>query len=173
MFQRLAMLLDASRSRLAIYTEAEGLLSALAHDLELLATDLQGEVTGNEASLRVSPGSIRVSGVMKRGKLDAGVLSPNDRTTIERQIAIEILAVPEVVARGVLEGARATIEVVTARARTRIACPVSVLDEGAGKRARGCAEVSLAALGAPPVKGPMGAFRVKDRVRVEFDLVFA
>jgi hypothetical protein len=39
--------------------------------------------------------------------------------------------------------------------------------------AKGTVEVSLAALGSKPVKGPMGAFRVKDRVRISFDLVFA
>ncbi len=178
------MKLDAARSRLAIYTEAEGLFSALAHDLELVAEDVRGEASeGGSAEVRVAVASIRVRGVTKRGKLDVGVLSASDRESIERQIRDEILPGAQLVARGSLapsatakQTTRATIELETQARSTRITCDVSVTDEttddGRGKRVRGRAEVSLAALGAPPVKGPMGAFRVKDRVRIELDLVF-
>ena len=166
------MQIDAARSRLAIYTEAEGLFSALAHDLELLAANLEGDASESSAEVRVASSAIRVTGVMKRGKLDPGVLSASERDAIERQIKEDILR-GEVCARGTLDGGRATIEVATESGRARIACDVTVSSEGSGKRARGRAEISLAALGAPPVRGPMGAFRVKDRVRVEFDLVFA
>jgi len=166
------MKLDAARSRLAIYTEAEGLFSALAHDLELVAEDVQGEASESSAEIRVAPASIRVRGVTKRGKLDTSILSTGDCESIERQIRDEILLGSPLVARGALDAKRATIEVIAHAHTTRITCAVTVTTEGVGKRARGRAEVSLAALGAPPVKGPMGAFRVKDRVRVDFDLVF-
>ncbi len=166
------MQLDAARSRLAIYTEAEGLFSALAHDLELLAAELEGTASESSAEVRVRAGSVRVSGVMKRGKLDPTVLSAGDRDAIERQVRADVLR-GDVSARGTLAGGRATVEVMAPSGRATVVCDVSVSSEGNGKRARGRAEVSLAALGAPPVKGPMGAFRVKDQVRVEFDLVFA
>jgi hypothetical protein len=174
------MQLDASRSRLAIYTEAEGLFSALAHDLELIAGDLQGEASGSEATVRVAVAAIRVSGVMKRGKLDPSVLSRGDQEAIERQIRDEILRGREVVARGTLEGNRAAIAIEVGAGTAKVRCDVTV-ERGpsetsqakeASTRMRGAAEVSLAALGAPTVKGPLGAFRVKDRVRVVFDLVF-
>ncbi|MGO8998851.1 MAG: hypothetical protein ACLQVI_36465 [Polyangiaceae bacterium] len=167
------MKLDAARSRLAIYTMAEGLFSALAHDLELVAGDLQGEGDEPSAEVRVPVASIRVTGVMKRGKLDTGVLSSADRESIERQIRDDVLPGPEVVARGTLEGGRASIEIVGPRGKTRVTCDLSATSEQGGKRVRGHTEVSLAAIGAPRVKGPMGAFRVKDRVRIEVDLVFA
>ena len=61
------MRLDAARSRVAIYTQAEGLFSALAHDLELVAGDLQGEANEPAAEIRVRVASIKVGGVMKRG----------------------------------------------------------------------------------------------------------
>ena len=166
------MKLDPSGSRLAIYTVAEGLFSALAHDLELVARDLNGESTDTSAEVRVPIASIRVTGAMKRGKVDLTVLSSGDRETIERQVREDVLPGGELVARGTLEGGRASIELALPRGKTRLVCNVAVKDEAGGKRVRGETEVSLAALGAPPVKGPMGAFRVKDRVRVELDLLF-
>jgi hypothetical protein len=166
------MKLDAARSRLTIYTMAEGLFSALAHDLELVAGDVQGEATETSAEVRVAVASIKVSGVMKRGKLDTSVLSSGDRETIERQVRDDVLPGAAIVARGTLEGARASVDVVAPRGTTRVTFDVAIASEGGGKRVRGRAEIALSAIGAPPVKGPMGAFRVKDRVRVEVDLLF-
>lgn len=167
------MKLDPTRSRLALYTFAEGLFSALAHDLELVATELAGEATNASAELNVTVAALRVSGVMKRGKLDTGVLSANDRATIERQIREEVLPIAQVVARGTLAGSRASIEVTAAKGTARVACDVAITDESGGaRRAKGSTEVALSALGAPPVKGPMGAFKVRDKVRVDFDLCF-
>jgi len=166
------MHLDPARSRVAIYTFAEGLFSALAHDLQLVAGDLEGEATSTGAEVQVPAGSIRVRGVMKRGKLDPSVLSDADRASIERQIREDVLAGPRLVARGVLQGGRIGIEIAAPRATTRIACDLRIDDEDGGKRVTGETAISLAALGVPPVKGPMGAFRVKDRVRLEIDLIF-
>jgi hypothetical protein len=166
------MKLDADRSRLAFYTLAEGFLSALAHDLELVATGLTGDANESSAEIHVPVASIQVVGVMKRGKIDRSVLSRSDRDTIERQVREEVLQGPEVVGRGSLEGGHARIEIAAPQGGAQFVCDVSITDEEGGKRVKGETEVSLAAIGAPPVKGPMGAFRVKDRVRVEFDLVF-
>ena len=44
--------------------------------------------------------------------------------------------------------------------------------DGEAMRAKGSFDLSLAAIGSDVVKGPLGAFRVKDRVRVSFDAVF-
>jgi hypothetical protein len=171
------MKLDPARSRVAVYTFAEGLLSALAHDLEIVAQaeGVSGEAAdaGASAELKIAVASLRVRGVMKRGKLDTGVLSAGDRATIEKQITSDVLPGAEVVARGTLEGTRASIEVVAPRGTARVSCPVAITKDGGATRVKGEADVSTKALGAPPVKGPMGAFRVKDQVKVEFDLVFA
>lgn len=172
------MRLAAERSRIAVYTFAEGLLSALAHDLEIVADAATGEASGEEsaatAEVRVTPASLRVSGVMKRGKLDTSVLSSSDRESIQRQIREEVLAGGDIVARGSpgASPSRASIEVRSARGVNRVTCDVAVTRENGTVRAKGSTELSLRALGSPPVKGPVGAFRVKDRVRVEFDLLF-
>jgi hypothetical protein len=190
------MKLDAARSRVAIYTFAEGLLSRLAHDLELTVDDMTGELTGSAdaraCELRVPVRAIKVTGVMKRGVLDPRVLSSADRETIERQIREDVMRGGDdavVTARGTRsegkgEGssagksrARVRIEVALPRGRATFTCDVEVLDadEAAEKgEARACGEIdlSLRALGVAPVKGPMGAFRVSDRVRVAFELIF-
>jgi hypothetical protein len=172
------MRLAAERSRIAVYTFAEGLLSALAHDLEIVAQDVTGEANetaeGPVAEVRVQVASLRVSGVMKRGKLETSILSAGDRDAIERQVREDVLPGGDVVARTApgSQGSRVAIEVRSARGVDRVTCDVALTNEDGARRAKGRAEVSLSALGSPPVKGPMGAFRVKDRVRVEFDLLF-
>jgi hypothetical protein len=131
--------------------------------------------------VRVQVASLRVSGVMKRGKLEASILSAGDRDAIARQVREDVLPGGDVVARTTPggHGSRVAIEVRSACGVDRVTCDVALTNEegnedGARRamRAKGRAELSLAALGSPPVKGPMGAFRVKDRVRVEFDLLF-
>lgn len=179
------MKLDPSRSRVAVYTFAEGLLSALAHDLEIVAMDVSGEADGDKAELRIAVGSLRVIGAMKRGRLDRDVLSASDRDAIEKQIRSEVLPGVEVVARGERAGGSASVELTVPRGKpARVSCKVHVSDEPGATadaqdaqstrvRIKGTADVSLKAIGAPPVKGPMGAFRVSDKVRVDFDLVFS
>jgi hypothetical protein len=166
------MKLDPSRSRIAIHTFAEGFLSALAHDLELEARDLEGDATGTTCSLEIATASLGVVGVVKRGKVDRAVLSAGDRDTIERQIRQEVLRSATVTARGVQDGRRAKIDVAVGTGRATFECDVTATTSAAEATARGEVDVSLRALGIAPVKGPMGAFRVSDRVRVTFELVF-
>jgi hypothetical protein len=166
------MRLDAPRSRLTIFTETEGLFSALAHDLEIVAGDLRGEANEATAEVRVQVASINVTAVMKRGRRDEGILSRADRETIDRQIREEVLPATELIARGTMVDGRASVEIVAPGGNARVACDVVVTQERDWTRMRGRTEVSLRSIGAPPVKGPLGSFRVKDRVRVEFDLFF-
>lgn len=169
------MKLDGSRSKVSIYTFAEGLFSALAHDLELAAEECSGDAEGDRCEVRFVVRGIRVQGVMKRGKLDRGVLSASDRETIERQIREDVMrGGAEISARGAREadGKRARIEIAAPTGKAEASCPIEVRAEDGATRARGEVELSLRALGVAPVKGPMGAFRVSDKVRITFDLAF-
>src|SRR5437667_12856762 len=93
------MKLDPALSRVAVYTFAEGLFSALAHDLEIVAGDVSGEADGEKAEVRVGVAALKVSGVMKRGRLDRDVLSESDRAAIEKQIREAVLPLAHVVPR--------------------------------------------------------------------------
>jgi hypothetical protein len=169
------MKVDPSRSHVAIYTFAEGVFSALAHDLELGVTTIAGEATRGEppaVEITIAVAAIGVVGVVKRGKTDRNALSASDRDAIERQIKDDVFrGGATIVARGELRGDRARIEVSapTGRAEATTTLEVTRGDEA---RARGSIDLSLRAMGIAPVKGPMGAFRVSDKVRVTFDLVF-
>ena len=178
------MKLDAARSRVTIHTFAEGLFSALAHDLEIDAGDLAGTSSATtdgapaSAEVRVPVAGLRVAGAVKRGKVDASALSASDRQSIERQIQAEVLrGGVEVVARGALAGGRrAKIEIIASTGRAEVACDVDVVraaDGGASSSVKGAFDLSLRSLGIAPVKGPLGAFKLSDRVRVTFELAFA
>lgn len=170
--------LDPSRSRVTIRTEAEGLFSPLAHDLEIEAVPTRGEATdaGSEWSATVvtTPAALRVVGAVKRGAVDPGALSARDRSEIERRIREEVLRdVREVVCEASGRGASAEVIVRASGAGARFPLRYERLASATRDVAvEGSFELSLRALGVPEVRGPLGAFRVRDRVRVSFRLTF-
>jgi len=176
--------LDASRSTVRIRTFAEGLFAKLAHDLELSCGKLSGtgsrddDTLAGTATVQVPLDGFAVAGVLhKDGRVDEHGLSPSDskdclakmcedvfHASASAKVRVEAKAEGGAVRAKVIPPAGKTVEIVTRPA---------VSAEGGGVRAKGSFELSLSALGSDVVKGPMGAFRVKDRVEVTFDLVFA
>lgn len=163
------MKLDPARSKLAIFTYAAGLFGSLAHDLELTVTGLSGELTAPTVALTVPSASIAVVGVIKRGALDTQVLSAADRATIEKQVREDLFHGGSLQLTGTLRQGQAVIDVAWPGGKSQVTCPVTATTD----RAQGAVELSMKALGLPTVKGPLGAFRVADRVRVTFDLAFS
>lgn len=151
-------------ARVRILTFAEGLLAKLAHDLELGVGAFGAEIGADEATLRVPVESLEVRGVRRGGRLDTTTLSAADRDAILAKMRSDVFhgdgALALVVTRDAVR--------VRPPHRPEVRAPLA-LDLGPTS-ARGSFELSLAALGASPVKGPMNAFRVKDRVRIEFEL---
>lgn len=179
------LVLDPTRSRVRIHTFAEGLLARLAHDLEIVCGDLAGSVTrsadGGEAAgtatLEAPLRGMSVGGVLgKDGRLDERALSPTERRDIVAKMQSDVFhagAEGTVRVEAHLEGGAARLRVVppNGKAVESVVRP-DVRADGEAIRATGTFEVSLAAIGSDAVKGPLGAFRVKDRVRVSFDVVF-
>ena len=167
-------------SRLAVRTRATGLLARLAHDLELVTRDLRGTVDleGDawSAELTVPVASLRVAGTLHGDRLDAAALSAADRGEIERKLRTDVLRAPDVVARA--QGAsreRAEVTVSIGVASARSLATFEVGETGAVGRltVAGRAELSLRALDIPEVRGPLGAFKLKDDVSVLFQLQLA
>lgn len=169
---------DPTSHRLRIRTYAEGMFSALAHDLELEAREVgvEASVDGDTFELRltVPVESIRVVGVLKRGVVDPSVLKAGDKADIEQKIRREILDAASVTveAAGSLPAGKAKRDV-----RVKLGAREATLSAEVGVEARddryevrGRAEVALSRLGIKPVKGPLGAFRLKDVVEVLCDL---
>ncbi len=155
------MRLDLERSRYVLRTRAKGLLSALAHDLELEGKFSSGEGEGTSGRATVRPADLRVVGVLKGGKCDAHVLSASDVLEIERRTRADVLhgaTEIEIVVR-----ALDRVEIAVGSRRAELRGKVHV--RGAEVTASGT--LSMKALGLAEVKGPLGAFTVKDEIEVD------
>ncbi len=179
--------IDPAKSSLRVETRAKGLLAKLAHDLSL-----EGAPTGTcrvedgrftlEVELPVA--ALRVAGVRKGERVDTSVLSRGDLDDIHRKIAGEVLAGRSSVTiratgaapadGGPAEGAKARVPtevtVLAARGEQRLQVDVDVERRGNRTIATGVTRVSLEALRIPPVKAPLGAFRVDDAIEIRAHL---
>lgn len=163
---------DPRRTSVHVRTFAEGLLSRLAHDLEIEAKEITGESADAELSrgrLELRVEGLRVVGAVKRGTVDAAVLSARDRSDIEEKIRSEVLPGASVVVDAERNGSRARLTIRTPTGRASVDVAVTVGSDGV---ASGHCELSLRALGVAPVKGPLGAFRIADRIAVAFRIAF-
>ncbi len=75
-----------------VLTQKEGLLSAIAHDLQLEVTDFAIEVDFGAIRMRCNPNSLRVLHAMKDGQ-PLEVLSEKDKQEIQGNIARDVLEV--------------------------------------------------------------------------------
>lgn len=131
---------DRATDHFVLRTFARGLLSTLAHDLEITAGDATGEAAAGEevttARLSFPVAGLRVAGVVRQGRVDAGVLSEGDRREVDRRIREDVLARGERVSvEAELRGdrVRATVIVPTGRSVVEGRAKVTT-----GGTARGC-----------------------------------
>lgn len=172
--------LDPDKSHVRLHTFAEGLLARLAHDLELECRGLSGaaERLGEgkaTATLEAPIARIEVGGTLKDGRVDTRALSSSDRHDVLDKMRKEVFHRNEGVVRveATLDGTEAHVRVVPPNGRAvERSVPVRVDSSDGAQRVSGSLSISLHAIGSDPVKGPMNAFRVKDRVEVIFDVVF-
>lgn len=177
------LVLDAARSRIRLHTFAEGLLARLAHDLELVCSELSGTAThgaggGGTASIEVPLRGFSVSGVLgKDGSVDERGLSPTDRRECLAKMHKDVFharADGVVRVEAHLEGESARVRVTPPNGKSvEAVIRVDIRVDTDEVRASGNLEVSLSAIGSDTVKGPLGAFRVKDKVRVSFEIAFS
>jgi hypothetical protein len=169
--------LDPSASKLVVRTRAEGLLARLAHDLEIVATEIRGHAsikeTGWTAEILIPVVGLRVAGTLHGDRLDEAALSQADRQEIERRMRDEVLA-----------GTREVRVRASGSSRDRAVIRVELSSGSAETQARlragdatgGAVEVwgdcplSLRALGIREVKAPLGAFKIRDQLEIRFDV---
>jgi hypothetical protein len=165
--------LDPSRSRIALRTGTSGLFSAVAHDLEIEAREPRGEadLEGDEPRgwIECPVHALHVVGVVRRGRVEASVLSNGDVADIERRIRREVLPMERVRIDALAE----KLTVHGPRARQVIAWRTDRREENGAVTFSGETDLSLRALGIGDVKGPLGAFKVADLVRVLYRVTFA
>ncbi len=167
----MAYTLDPNRSTLILRTRAGGFFSALAHDLELTGAITRGSATRDgdrwEGELVVPPSSIKVVGALKRGAVDKGVLSASDIRDIEHRIVTDIFGgVAELVIKCSGTPEAPTIRV-TAKRDALVNARVTVKNDDTARVFHVKGTVSIKGLGLQEVKGPLGAFVIKDDVEVD------
>lgn len=174
-------LVVGSAATITLRTRAEGLLARLAHDLELTSTEVSGhvelDVDGDAwtAELSVSVASLRVVGALHGDVVDSVTLSAADRAQIEQKMREAVFfggaRVVTATARGASRSSgEATIAIASRSQRVTFSVSAAALADGTlGPTGR--FTLSLDALGVKPIKGPLGAFRVKDAVDVSFAIL--
>lgn len=166
-----------------IHTFAEGLFARLAHDLALECSALRGTASRDTAAetgtaeIEAPLSGITILGVLHGKRVEEKGLSASDRHDALAKMRRDVFhATSEdavVRVRATFERGTASITVVPPNGRSvTLSARPAVQETEAGVRVTGSLDVSLAALGSDPVKGPMGAFKVKDRVALRFDVVF-
>jgi hypothetical protein len=180
------LVLDPAQSRVRIQTFAEGLFARLAHDLELVCGQLSGHATrpadgqtsAGSATIEAPLRGFAVGGVIGRdGRVDERGLNPSERHDCLSKMFSEVFHSPPdglVLVQLQLDGPSARVRVVPPNGKAvEVVIKPQVRNDGDAVIASGSFELSLTAIGSEVVKGPMGAFRVKDRVTVLFDVRFA
>ena len=161
---------DLAEVTVFIRTYAEGLLSRLAHDLELRAEATQVSFDGTKATLGFRVGDLRVQGVLKHGRVDPNVLSASDVRDIEGRIlsSLKAKANDEVTVILEIDGTALRGHIAAPCGRTSVHLGSKQTQGPEGARAiTATGKLSLAALGVAAVKGPMGSFRLADMVEIE------
>lgn len=174
--------IDPSATHVHVFTYAEGLFARLAHDLRLTVAPSELTATrdaSGKATLRgkIALSALSVDGVMKGDTLKTDVLSDKDRLEILERMRSDVFggASPEsaVTLEGTLEGTslRLTVSSPSGRTSTATAKVVGTSNES-GETVRGELDLHLKEIAGHDVKGPLGAFRIGDRIRITFDAHF-
>lgn len=168
--------IDSANSKISVRTRASGLLAKLAHDLELQVTNIHGRAERNDAGfsgeLRIPVTALRVTGQLHGDRVDSSGISASDRSDIENKIRTEVFAgSQEIIVRG--QGTPwncAEVTVETNRGKMPITVTLQSSEQEDGIRISGRTELLLSKLGVREIKGPLGAFKVKDTVEVLFEI---
>jgi len=82
---------DASSAECLVFTEKEGLLSSVAHDLKIRVTKFDLAWDGATLTASFDPRSLRVVNALKGGREDPEALGEGDKAKIEKSIIDDVL----------------------------------------------------------------------------------
>jgi polyisoprenoid-binding protein YceI len=163
---------DARDADCRVFTYKEGLLSAVAHDLELVVRTFEVELSddGSRLTATFDPRSIAVVDAIVDGKRSPGSLSDKDKEKIQSNIVSDVIPVkkhPRV--RFESTELRATDAGWTVRGRLELAGTTKELSVQARREGdRAVAEVLLHQpdFGIKPYSAMLGALKIKPDIRV-------
>ena len=167
---------DASTAECLVLTYKEGLLSVIAHDLEIRVGrfDLDIDEVPLAVRARFDPASLAVVGALHDGAAQPGAISESDRHKIERTIQDEVLHVREhasivftssaVTAEG--EGFRVAGDL-TLHGKTR---PLTFVARPEGDRMVAVVRLHQPDFGIKPYSAMLGALKIKPDVTIRCSL---
>jgi len=162
--------IDPQKSSITVSVFKAGVFSAFGHEHEISAPIEQGSFKENPASVELTVDARRMR-VMDKG------ISEKDRTDIQQTMlgpkVLDSEKFPEIRFRSsgfepLGEGKWIVLGDLTIHGETH---PVKVHVEGANGRYRGTAELKQKDFGITPVTVGGGAVKVKNELRIEFDIV--
>ena len=162
--------IDPQKSSITVRVFKAGVFSAFGHEHEISAPIQQGSFTENPASVEITVDARRMR-VMDKG------ISEKDRADIQQTMlgpkVLDSEKFPTIRFRSTRvellgEGKWSLLGDLTIHGETR---PVKMHVEGANGRYRGTAEPKQKDFGITPVTVGGGAVKVKNELRIEFDIV--
>jgi len=162
--------IDPQKSSITVRVFKAGVFSAFGHEHEISAPIQQGSFTENPASVEITVDARRMR-VMDKG------ISEKDRADIQQTMlgpkVLDSEKFPTIRFRSTRvellgEGKWSLLGDLTIHGETR---PVKVRVEGANGRYHGTAELKQKDFGITPVTVGGGAVKVKNELRIEFDIV--
>jgi hypothetical protein len=163
---------DASSAECLVLTFKEGLLSAIAHDLEIRVErfDLDVDEAGLSVVACFDAASLRVVGAVRDGAVQPDVLGEADKQKIRQSIQNEVLETrsfsevrytsTSVTREG--DGVRIAGEL-TLHGKTR---PLSIVAQPKGDRMVAEADIHQPSFGIKPYSAMLGTLKVKPDLRV-------
>lgn len=152
-----------------VYTFKDGLLSRVAHDLQLTLARFEVTVDGDQVTGTFWPDSLSVDGSMVDGRLQPDGLRDKDRREIQGNITDKILNAKRFPNARLSATRTGDLLTGTLELAGRSA-PVRIELRGAAGRVQGEVELVPTRWGIAPFKALLGAIKLQDRVRVVFDL---
>lgn len=152
-----------------LYTYKEGLLSSVAHDLEIQLKEFSVQFNGGDVAAKFQMDSLMVVGAMQDGRPQPRALSSKDKSKIERTIRNEVLLTRRF-ATSELSGN--IVDGVIEATLTMVGKSAAIRGEVQSRNgvATGVVEIQPSDWGIQPYTALFGALRLKDRVRIEFQM---
>jgi len=161
--------IEIRHGEVKVYTYKAGLLSRVAHDLQLTVRKWAADLDGTTLIATFEVGSIEVDGAVRKGRLDHRALRERDKRSILETIRGEVLQAgqhPQIRFEGTIGGdAKTPVFTGTLHLRGQ-ARPLTVQGRETAGRLELDHELRPSEWGIQPHEALMGAIKLQDRVRV-------
>ena len=166
--------IDSSTAECLVFTQKEGLLSKIAHDLKIRVTKFTLSWDGETLTAHFDPRSLRVVEAMVKGRESPGTLSDGDKKKIEKSIGSDVLEVRKHrnidFRSSALEAEGESYRVKGELSLHGVTRPISVKAKLAGRRWSAQVQLKQPDYEIQPFSAMLGALKVKPTVRVRISL---